>query len=702
MDKYGRKVGAKKAKKEMEKLYEIQKDDDESGDEEAEGEGLKLGADDTESGDDDNTVRKELSRVGADMSAEEDEESGEDEDESSSSESSSDSDEDAESEEVEEMGLRVEEKEVPMGEVSSRLAAVNLDWDNIRAADLMAVATSFVPQDGRILNVTVYPSEFGCERMQREEMEGPPPEIFPKSKRKATAAQVSIGEDEDDGSNGSEDSEDDAQIRDRLLQSSKAEDFDSTELRRYQLDRLRYYYAVITCSSSGVGKALYDAMDGREYLSSANFFDLRFVPDDVSFDEDKPRDECKKVPEGYRPAEFVTDALQHSKVRLTWDEDDRERKDLQKRAFSAKKGKKGKKGNDGPAGDDLAAYIASGSSGEESSDEEEQKDDDATVARNRFGIEVAKVVVQQPEKSKSKQDKAAALRAALGLEGAAPSKRTRQAVDDKPAGNMQVTFAAGLSGDSGRGSVFVNEPEETTDQKYIRQEKERKARRKEKAKARKAAENGTTVDADEDVEEEESADIRESALADDPFNDPFFEDPVNANRDAAKKAKKTDKERLKREREVEEKTNAKQRAELELLMAEEDGQNGAGQGVRHFDINELAKAEKDKKKRKKHRKRHDEVDEGKEEADVDAFKMQVDDPRFSRLFESHEFAIDPTDPRFKGTEGMKALLEEGRRRGKRKVDALGERGERDTKKSRNSRTEGDDVMKLVQKVKGRS
>ena len=35
--------------------------------------------------------------------------------------------------------------EVPTGEATSRLAVVNLDWDNLRAQDIMAVAASFAP-----------------------------------------------------------------------------------------------------------------------------------------------------------------------------------------------------------------------------------------------------------------------------------------------------------------------------------------------------------------------------------------------------------------------------------------------------------------------------------------------------------------------------------------------------------------------------
>jgi hypothetical protein len=71
---------------------------------------------------------------------------------SSSSEESSD-DEDVEVED--EAELAGEGNEVPMGDVTARLAAVNLDWDNVRAADIMAVANSFVPAEGSILNVVV-------------------------------------------------------------------------------------------------------------------------------------------------------------------------------------------------------------------------------------------------------------------------------------------------------------------------------------------------------------------------------------------------------------------------------------------------------------------------------------------------------------------------------------------------------------------
>ena len=118
----------------------------------------------------------------------------------------------------------------------------------------------------------------------------------------------------------------------------------------------------------------------------------------------------------------------------------------------------------------------------------------------------------------------------------------------------------------------------------------------------------------------------------------------------------------------------------------------------HFDINEIARAEKAKKKKKKMGEKSKEVEGGKRGGLQENFEMDVRDERFSKLFESHEFAIDPSNPKFKGTEGMKKLLEEGRR--KRGVEVVEEVGEKMSKKRK---AEGGDkkgeLSKLVEIVK---
>ena len=624
VDKYGRKIAKDAGKKALERQY-----DNDSDEEEIEG---------VQDEKRDESVLKELARVqkeGFDPIRD----GGL---ESSSDESSSDEEEEEVEEQVE---LAGDNNDVPTGDISARLAAVNMDWDNIRASDIMAVANSFVPADGRILNVHIYPSEFGMERMQREEIEGPPREIFASTAAKNEANVTTLDDDSD-----ASDVEEGEEEKDDMQNGENGEEFDSTKLRSYQLDRLRYYYAVITCSSANAAKSIYDNLDGQEYLSSANFFDLRFVPDGTEFDQD-PSEECSKLPDGYKPNEFSTDALTHSKVKLTWDAEDTTRKEVQKRAFSRKEIDE----------NELKAYL--GTDSESSEDEEEL----------------------------AKTDKAASLRAALGLE--APSKKSKSKDTSsskrdrdfpKPDGEMQITFSGGLLGEGKGGSVFENEIplNETTLEKHIRKERERKAKRKEKMKAKREGR-----DPDAEVAETTTA----GADGDDPFNDPFFasdgEDVEKAERKADNRAKRTKK---REEKEAEEAASAAERAKLELLMADDDADNK----IRHFNMNEIEKAEKAKKKGKKNKKNVPVVE--------DNFKIDTADPRFAKLYESHEFAIDPTNPRFKETTAMKALLEEGRKKRKQGRDG-DEEPAREPKKSKKVEDGGDvDIKKLAARVKAKS
>ncbi|KAK5132288.1 hypothetical protein LTR08_009196 [Meristemomyces frigidus] len=689
VDRYGRKVAADSGRKELERLYRLDKP-------------VKA------------PVGKQVARevVGSDEEEEEVEES-EEEDSGADDEALVDparnggfshSEEETEEEEDsdEEAGLldetagQEQTEDIPMGDVTRRIAAVNLDWDNIRASDILAVASSFTPASGRIEGVTIYPSEFGRERLQREELEGPPREIFASSKRTASS-----GDEDDSASNeeGSADEAADEKIKRQLLQqqTSEGQEFDTAALRQYQLERLRYYYAVIACDSHTTAKALYDSMDGREYLSTANFFDLRFIPDDTSFDDDPPRDQCEKLDEGYKPNEFRTEALTHSKVRLTWDDDDTTRKEVQKRAFSRAEIDE----------NDLQAYIGSDSSDVDS----------ISSRKSKSTAEERKLSKKEAQKMKAR----AALGLTTGEAGAGKTKAGKK--EAAPVGDMQITFTSGLGGEAQGGKakgVFENEPqdEESTRARYIRKERDRKVARKERMKASR---HGGGADDDEPAAPtpindpaaaaKEEIVVVASADEDAGFDDPFFADPASAAV-AEKKARKAERLVKREARLAREEAAEGRKKELELLMAG-DGEGEGGDGVRHFDMREIERAEKRaRRKGGKKKKKGGEVVGGGAEGDggdggEEAFKVDAADPRFAGVFERHEFALDPTHPRFKGTEGMKTLLEEGRRKRKRKggegegEDDGEETVPRPSKVKAGKKLAEEDLEGLVARIKGK-
>ncbi|CAA7258695.1 unnamed protein product [Cyclocybe aegerita] len=521
---------------------------------------------------------------------------------------------------------------------TSRLAIVNLDWDHVRAHHLYKICSSLVslnapatrlstssvqemtgkrrsakgsvggPVDvvrGKVLSVKVYPSDFGKERLAREEKEGPPPEIFKKKR--------DLEVDEVDEKNIFEVGDED-------------HDYDEDALRRYQLERLRYYYAIVTCDTVDAASHIYNELEGTELERSANVFNLSFVPEDMVF-ENEPRDEATDdLNTDYKAVEFVTDALRHSKVKLTWDDDDPERNQVTRRALTKKEIEE----------NDFKAYIANTSS-ESESDEESQS---------------------APKKDKkASRDKLRSL-----LLGGNEEEMPEGWGDDAGADDvdMEITFTPGLSSKK-------SEEGETTLEKYQRKMKEKRKKRKEEVK--------------------EKGKEKEQALEDD-FFEASGDDEPQAQRSMSKKGKEP-------VTEDQEEPPAREEAtaeELALLV----GSDNPNAEPKHFSLKSVIKAEK-QKKRGKGRKR------GKADVDNEAqedFVVDVKDERFKALFEDHQFAIDPTNPHFKKTKAMSALLDERqkRRKGQRneEVDVV-------SKKPKNADADGaKNLQSLVESVKRKS
>ncbi|KXN72798.1 hypothetical protein CONCODRAFT_32445, partial [Conidiobolus coronatus NRRL 28638] len=508
VDQYGRKVKST-VKQDLSKFYELE-DDEESSEEEVD-EGKRKA----------DILARSRGELVDESSSEEDD--GEDYDLEMINDGDDTTDE--EYEEAEDDSTMNATEDIPYGDETKRFACVNMDWDNVKSKDLYMAFNSIKPPGGSIISVTVYPSEFGKECIEKENQQGPPKEIFQSGK---SNEEEEKSEDEDE------------------------EEFDQQALRLYQLNKLKYYFAVVECDSVKTAKHIYDEVDTKELESTANFFDLRFIPDEMEF-TDPPRDVTKSDPTSYKPVDFITDVLTRSKVKLTWEDDDPDRVKLTRRKFT----------QDEIEDQDFSALLGSDS-------EEDEKED----LKQKY-------------------------RALLNF--AKSQKEEEEGSDEE----MEITFTPGLSKSKAEDNLPVKEDpkasakpaNETTIEAYMRKQREK---RMAKASAKNAK-----------IEAKKAA------------------EPV----------------KTKAELKAEERQH---KAELELLLAEEDGEAKR----EHFDLKEVMKSEKKNKKKKK-----------QELTEIqDNFEIDTQDPRFSAIHESHMFAIDPTNPNFKKTKAMDALIKERRNR----------------------------------------
>ncbi|TFK41218.1 hypothetical protein BDQ12DRAFT_679099 [Crucibulum laeve] len=522
------------------------------------------------------------------------------------------------------------EEDADVGTRTRRLAIVNLDWDHVRASHLYKICASLVSPSapalaassklkdskrpgsaanfarGKVASVCVYPSEFGKERMAREETEGPPAKIFKKGQ--------DLDEDEINVTN--------------IYNVGDEDDYDEDALRTYQLERLRYYYAIVTCDTVDAASHIYNELEGTELERSANVFDLSFVPEGMTFDGE-PRDEAtEELSANYKGVDFVTDALRHSKVKLTWDDDDPERNQVTRRTLTKKEIDEA----------DFRAYLASSSS--------ETEDGNAESSA--------------PKKKKDKKASRDKLRALLlgGNDEAMPEGWGDDNDDDV---DMEITFTPGLT--------ETYKEDETTLDKYQRKMKEKRKKRKEEVKEKGSDSKGKGVD------------------------DDFFE--VGSGNEEVQvdvKKGKGDRKKISKSRDEEEKTERLETTAEELaLLIGSDNPNVEPQ---HFDLKSVLKAEKKQKGRKSKKSKSKEENNDVQED----FVIDVKDERFKVLHEDHQFAIDPSNPHFKKTKSMAALLDERQKRQK----SMREEHEESTLVKAAPVAGGKSLQSLVESVKRKS
>lgn len=460
-------------------------------------------------------------------------------------------------------------------------------------------------------------------------------------------------------------------------------DYDEVALRRYELSKLRYYFAVVECDDPDTASVLYQQLDSIELENSSMVFDMRLIPDDVSFETRTPKEVCRAVPQSYKPPEFVINALQHTKVTCSWDEGEKSRERKLTNISSWRNLNQS----------ELQQYIASSDS---ESDEEEEQEEDRSSSKNK-------------KKNTKKGSKAGRLRALLlgggGAAGGSDSEEQQHLENESEDDFFGPGRADGDEEQEEEGEKWMSfMPEEDRESNNNKKKSKCKGgdeesetpyealkrREAEKRKQRKAARqnggNNTTED-DEEEEQEQKKPAQKIVKSKYVGKNGLL---IAASEEESKEEKQ------------------KRQAQLQLMFSEGNDDSEGDSGDERaalsrdrltHDLRQLAKEEKRraKKMKKKNGKRSQaEEEEGEEpqedvkglrgagkKAAAEEFKVDLQDDRFKSLFDGNaKFGIDMTSTEYKETAGVKQILSEQRKRRQTAAPSSSSDSPKSSKKSR--------------------
>lgn len=245
------------------------------------------------------------------------------------------------------------------------LALCNMDWTHVRAVDIFVIFSSFSPP-GTVNQVVIYPSNFGIEKMLKEETLGQlgiwkdegldEKNIGIKTKKDNSLSknisdniiinsckdhpslnkeehQSPVNNSENDNLTGVEKSTSTEVLMaeyDRIsfCDNSVEPDYDPEKLREYERSKLKYYFALVEFTSNTAANAAFSELDGIEVGHSSALMDLSYVQSEDMNNITRGReikDRASSIPMNYKPTDFVIKALQQTDIECTWETGDTER-----------------------------------------------------------------------------------------------------------------------------------------------------------------------------------------------------------------------------------------------------------------------------------------------------------------------------------------------------------------------------------------
>ncbi|KAH7647504.1 Vir superfamily [Cryptosporidium bovis] len=471
------------------------------------------------------------------------------------------------------------------GEATNRLAIMGLDWDNINANDIYVVLSSFLLGSGTIQagysnymikKISIYPSDFGKERMEYEEINGPKIECNGPTSEKTQTPNI----------------------------SEVITDEDYEAIRKYQVEKSLYYYAIVECDSVNTAIKLYDELDGMEADFCIDSVEMRFVPDDITDFPYEPKSISTGIPAKYKQPDCFTSALRHSRPILTWDDTPKERVKFLRKKFTQEELLKS----------DFDAYLGSSDSETETSHSENN---------NQFNGLTG-------EKHSNMRDLLLGDAKDIFDDEIEEIKNNGSGEHDVISNYDINRLFKGNDNDNNNVEIEFNQDLEDLSMDLI-------------AKGKQKWEDQINVE-------------NESNKSLTPW-----QSYLNKRKQKKKERKMRLREKIKEQKlQRENSTNIKSSdTNYGNESVENIGEDQSEDEDRHFDMKKIALAGKLDKKIKSKKRKELIINATSESIQTD-FTGYIDDPRISKIFTDADFAIDPTNPIYRPTEFNKKLLFEKR------------------------------------------
>ena len=183
--------------------------------------------------------------------------------------------------------------------------------------DIYLFLRPFVPATGRLLSVKLYLSDFGAQMIETDTTYGPAHvmHLIEKLKTQNAASDGETHTDSADDEENEDSSDSDGKKKKKSSSSAsssllkddgpskleemstvtgaqtvkelkEAEKEEMEKLREYEASKLRYFYAIAETDSPQTALELYNSSDHVEIQHTGNILDLRFVPEDMTFERE--------------------------------------------------------------------------------------------------------------------------------------------------------------------------------------------------------------------------------------------------------------------------------------------------------------------------------------------------------------------------------------------------------------------------------